>query len=350
MNPKPDYMNIVNAAKNMKPDRIPLYEHLISTKVMETITGKAFAHFAQGDYADKLEFFGNYSGFQRDMGYDAVSYECCVGKVMPGSGALGNPTADGVIKTREDFEAYPWGDIPGLYFEKFADSFQALRQTMPDGMKAIGGVGNGVFECVQDVVGFQELCYIKADDEELYRDLFAKAGDMLCSIWERFLVEFGDIYCVCRFGDDLGYRSSTLLSKDDIEELIIPQYKRVIEMIHRHGKPFLLHSCGNIFGIMDSLIEEARIDAKHSNEDAIAPFSQWIDDYGARIGIFGGIDTDVLCALSSVDIKRYVTGIYNKCIEKGCGAAIGSGNSIPDYVDTGRYLLAVKTVRELRGD
>ncbi|MDR1030283.1 MAG: hypothetical protein LBL76_05370 [Treponema sp.] len=47
------------------------------------------------------------------------------------------------------------------------------------------------------------------------------------------------------------------------------------------GKPFLLHSCGCIFKVMDDLIA-ARIDAKHSNEDAIAP-------YGRRIGNFGGL-------------------------------------------------------------
>jgi uroporphyrinogen decarboxylase len=343
---QPDYRNVVKAALNQKTSRVPLYEHIISPSIMEKITGKSFAALAGGDYSDKTEFFRHYCAFFRDTGYDTVSWECTAGPAMPGSGSLGGHK-EGVIKTRKDFEAYPWDEIPDIYFERYGDYFRALGETLPPGMKAIGGVGNGVFECVQDVTGFQELCYIKADDEELYRDLFIRAGKMLCAIWDRFLKEFGDLFCVCRFGDDLGYRSNTLLNAADVREHVISRYKPIIALVHQAGKPFLLHSCGCIFNVMDDLIA-AGIDAKHSNEDAIAPYSRWIRDYGQRIGNFGGLDTDVLCPSSGVDLVSYTTGIFRLIEAKGGGAAIGSGNSIPDYVDPGRYCLMLETVRGLR--
>ena len=345
----PDYRNIVNAAYNRKSARIPLYEHIISEKIMEAVQGKKFAELYNGDYRDKLEFFRHYCGFFRDSGYDTVSFECCAGPAMPGSGSLGGHK-EGVIKTRSDFDAYPWDSIPEIYFENNRDYFRALGEAMPPGMKGIGGVGNGIFECVQDVTGFQELCYIKEDDPELYEALFAKTGEMLERIWKQFLAEFGGVFCVCRFGDDLGFKSNTLLSAADIRNLIIPQYRRIIELVHRNGKPFLFHSCGCIFSVMDDIILGAGIDAKHSNEDVIAPYSRWIDEYGGRIGNFGGLDTDVLCGNSSVDVVSYTTGVYRLCEKKGKGTAIGSGNSIPDYVSPGRYSLMLDTVRKLRGD
>ena len=345
----PDYRNIVNAAENKKSARIPLYEHIISHKIMETIQGKKFASLHNGDYKDKLEFFSHYCAFFQDSGYDTVSYECCVGPIMPGSGALGGHK-EGAIKTRKDFDAYPWDSIPDFYFERYRDFFRALEEVMPQGMKGIGGVGNGVFECVQDIVGFQELCFIKADDEDLYVALFTKVGDILVQIWERFLKEFGELFCVCRFGDDLGYKSNTLLSADDVRKLIIPQYRRVVDLIHAHNRPFLLHSCGNIFNVMDDIISVAGIDAKHSNEDVISPYSRWIDDYGARIGNFGGLDTDLLCDSSSVDLFSYTAEVYRLCEAKGRGVAIGSGNSIPDYVSPDRYCQMLDTVRKLRGE
>ena len=43
---------------------------------------------------------------------------------------------------------------------------------------------------------------------------------------------------------------------------------------------------------MDDLIDEAKIDAKHSNEDQIDPFSVWVQRYGNKIGNLGGIDTE----------------------------------------------------------
>ena len=345
----PDYRNTVNAAYNRKSERIPLYEHAISHKIMETIQEKKFAELFNGDYRDKVEFFRHYCGFQKDSGYDTVSFECCVGPAMPGSGALGNHK-EGVIKTRKDFDSYPWDSIPDMYFRENRDFFRALAEAMPQGMKGIGGVGNGVFECVQDVVGFQELCYIKADDGELYKALFAKVGELLARIWKRFLAEFGDLYCVCRMGDDLGYKSNTLLDADDIRSFIIPQYRKIVDLVHASGKPFLLHSCGCIFCVMDDIIKYSGIDAKHSNEDVISPYSKWIDEYGDRIGNFGGLDTDVLCDSSSVDVVSYTTDIYRLCEKKGHGAAIGSGNSIPDYVSPARYSLMLETVHKLRRD
>lgn len=344
----PDYKNVENAARNLPSDHIPLYEHLIDSHFMERVTGEKFADLYQGSYEDKLEFFRHYNAFWRDMGYDTVSFEGCVTSILPGGGALGGHKK-GVIQTREDFEKYPWDSLQDLYFSTFSNDFKALRETMPEGMMAVGGVGNGVFETVQDLVGLEDLCYMKVDDEQLYTDMFQKVGDLLTSIWKEFLAEFGDIYCVCRFGDDLGFKSATLLHENDVRSLIIPQYQRIVREVHQAGKPFLLHSCGNIFHVMDDIISVAGIDAKHSNEDIIAPFSRWIEEYGDRIGNFGGLDTDALCNVTPCNVPEYTEKIYRVCEKKGHGVAIGSGNSIPDYVSEDRYLQAIGVIRRLRG-
>ena len=86
-------------------------------------------------------------------------------------------------------------------------------------------------------------------------------------------------------GDDLGYKNSTLLEPETIRAHILPQYKRIIDLIHRSDKKFLLHSCGCIFELMPDIISLG-IDAKHSNEDEIAPFEKWIDLYSNQIGLF----------------------------------------------------------------
>jgi uroporphyrinogen decarboxylase len=344
----PDYKNVINAARNVKPVRLPLYEHIISDRIMEKILNRKFAELINGDLSEKREYFSNYISFFKEMGYDTVSFECCIGGAMPGSGALGGHKP-GVIKTREDFEKYPWNEIHDRYFKYYSEYFTLLGEEMPAGMKAIGGVGNGVFECVQDVVGYMDLCYMSYDDPELYKDMFRAVGKVMHEIWSTFLKRYGDIYAVCRFGDDLGYKSQTLIPEEDIKNNIIPEYKKVVQLIHSHNKPFLLHSCGNIFGIMEDLVEVAGIDAKHSNEDVIAPFSTWVERYGDRIGNFGGVDTDVLCQRSEKEIKEYVKDVIAYSREHG-GIAIGSGNSIPDYVPVNGYLAMIETVREYRGE
>lgn len=343
----PDYTILEDAARNKERERFPLYEHKIDPAVMERVTGTKFAALYGGSNRELDEFFTHYCAFYRDMGYDTVSFEELIGFAMPGAGAL-NEHIKGVIQSREDFERYPWDGICERYFEMYRPKFEALRRCLPPGMKAVGGAGYGIFECVQDLVGYEDLCYMRADEPELYEEMFQKVGDTNLKIWGRLLKEFGDIYCVCRFGDDLGFKSTTLIDADDIRSLIIPQYRRIIGAVHAAGKPFLLHSCGCIFDVMEDLIA-AGIDAKHSNEDQIAPFPLWVEKYGDRIGNFGGIDTDAVCRLNETDMFAYIEDVVKKSVGHG-GFAFGSGNSIPDYVPTEGYVAMNRAVRTLRGD
>ena len=344
---KPDYRNIVDAACNRVPARLPLYDHLIDARVMEEVLGVKFAHLQKGPSQDKDAYFAQYCRFFKEMGYDIVTFEGCITDILPGGGALGGHKK-GVIGTREDFEAYPWDEVENIYFSAYGPDFEALRRNMPEGMRAVGGVGNGIFECVQDLVGYMDLCFLREDDPALYALLFRRMGEMSLCIWQRFLREYGDVYCVCRFGDDLGFKSATLLDTQDIRSHIIPGYKNIIEAVHRAGKPFLLHSCGRIFEVMDDLIA-AGIDAKHSNEDQIAPFEEWVNRYGARIGNFGGIDTDAVCRLAPDEMDAYIQNVVEKSQGHG-GFAFGSGNSIPAYVPAGQYLHMTRCVRRIRGE
>lgn len=345
---QPDYRHIQSAACNREAARLPLYEHIISPGKMAEITGQNFGYLWNNNENDLKEYFRHFCGFFRDYGYDTVSFEYCMSGMMPGAGALGNPHMTPAIRTMEDFRNYPWGELCDRFFAYSSKIFNALRSSMPAGMKAVGGVGNGVFECVQNLVGYQNLCYISADDEELYASLFSAIGDVAVQIWTRFMKEFGDIFCVLRFGDDLGYKNNSLLSAADIRTHIIPQYKKVIDIVHSYGKPFLLHSCGCIFNVMDDLIA-CGIDAKHSNEDQIAPFPEWVRRYGDRIGNFGGIDVDVVCSASKEEMKEYILDVIHVCEGHG-GFAFGTGNSIPDYVPAENYLNMLEIVREYRGD
>jgi len=344
----PDYKNIVKAARNIEVARIPLYEHLIDGGMMETIMNDRFRGLYNGNRADKAEYYRRVCSFWRTMGYDTVSFECGQCGAYPGAGALGGHKK-GVIQTRDDFEKYPWDEIPDRYFQYFGEHFRLLHEAMPAGMKAVGGVGNGVFEVVQDLVGYMDLCYMREDDPELYADMFRKVGENMQIIWRRFIEEgYDEAFCVLRFGDDLGFKSTTLLSADDIRHHIIPQYKRVFDLVHKAGKPFLLHSCGCIFNVMEDLIA-AGIDAKHSNEDQITYFPEWVERYGDRIGNFGGIDTDAVCRLNRQELREYITDVVTKCRGHG-GFAFASGNSIPGYVPLEGYLNMNEIIRELRGE
>ena len=121
----------------------------------------------------------------------------------------------------------------------------------------------------------------------------------------------------------------------------------LIDLIKGARRPFLWHSCGNIFSVMDDVIALG-INAKHSNEDAIAPFDRWIELYGDRIGLLGGIDIDVICRADVEDVMKRVKEAGARYRETARGYALGSGNSIPDYVPVDGYLAMIRGAQEVR--
>jgi uroporphyrinogen decarboxylase len=208
-------------------------------------------------------------------------------------------------------------------------------------------VGNGVFEISEDLVGFEYLCYLESDDPGLFADLYRRIGDLMVGIWKRFLIRHAGSFAVCRFGDDLGFKTATLLSPASLRRHVFPQYRRVIDLVHGAGHRFLWHSCGNIHEVMEEALA-AGIDAKHSNEDIIAPFDDWIERYGDRIGLLGGVDVDLLCQRPPAEIRERVVEMGHRFRRRARGYALGSGNSIPDWVPVEGYLAMVEGVRRLR--
>ena len=343
---QPDFQHMLDVLNNKRPSRLPVYEHIISPKIMEQVLDEEFAELHVGNGKELDRFFSQYCRFFQEMTYDTVSYEVCVTEILPDSGAImgGKP---GPIQNRDDFEKYPWTELPQHFKDVATPRFDALSKSIPKGMTALGGIGNGVFEISEDLVGFEYLAYMMVGDPDLYADLHVKIGDLMVEIWDWFLERYIDTFAICRFGDDLGFKSSTLLSPVTIREHILPQYQRVIERIKYAGRPFLWHSCGNIFSVMEDVISLG-INAKHSNEDAIAPFDEWISRYSDRIGLLGGIDVDLLCLESPDVVFERVVELGQKFREQANGYALGSGNSIPEYVPVDGYLAMVRAAQKIR--
>ena len=56
-----------------------------------------------------------------------------------------------------------------------------------------------------------------------------------------------------------------------------------------------------------------------------------------RIGVVGGVDVDALSRMETCDLRRYVRRILEECAPGG-GYALGSGNSVTNYVRVENYL------------
>jgi uroporphyrinogen decarboxylase len=345
----PDCSHITDAAYNREAKRLPLYEHGFDSGVVEKIIGEPVWPLLSGSYAERVEAYRRISHCGVRLGYDCIPFERNICRmIQDGQGLRGHAPA--LIETMEDVERYPWDSKLAEYTRRFEEDYAALREALPAGMKAVGGVGNGLLEVIQDFVPFQQLAFLQVDEPEAYELLWNKIGDLMVTLWGWMLNNYADCFAVCRFGDDLGFRSSTLIHPDEIRKHIVPQYKRVVDLVHSHDKPFLLHSCGKIYEVMDDLIDTVGIDAKHSNEDAIDTFDVWVEKYGDRIGNFGGVEMNIMTLNTPDEVRAYVLALLDRIGTGNGGIAIGTGNQISSYTEPANWIAMTQAVREWRGD
>ena len=238
----------------------------------------------------------------------------------------------GPITTWEQFEAYPWPDANRLPDTKL----RWYEENLPDDMCVVahGGFGHSA-EFITALMGYETLCYALFDQ----RDLVAAISRRLTETYEVILgriLQFDRVKVVWG-SDDMGFRSGTLIGPDDLREFALPGHKRMAEMSHAAGRPYLFHCCGKVDAILGDLLDDVRIDGFHSFEDTIHTVEETKAKYGHRIAVLGGIDVNFLCRGSEADVRRRVRRTLEKC-HPGGGYCLGTGNSVANYIPLENYL------------
>jgi uroporphyrinogen decarboxylase len=325
------------------PSHLPFYEHIASPEFVARRMGRPFDRMTRDD----PEYWQVYVDFWLGMGYDCVPMEiplnCPLPDVDSRDAKSHGSEARVVIESRQDYEAYPWPDeARPIDFHHF----ETVARLLPDGAKIVGGVAAGPFEWVSMMMGIVGLSYARAEDPELVRMVFERIGRLHVSA-TRVLASM-EFVGALRQGDDLGFKTSTFLSPSDLRQYVLPTYKQMAGAAHRQGKPFILHSCGNLQELYEDLIDDCRIDAKHSFEDAILPVGQFKQQYGRRITPLGGLDVDVICRSSPERLRAYTREMIEQCFADGYWA-LGTGNSLTDYMPVDNYLAVLDEGMKIAG-
>ena len=243
-----------------------------------------------------------------------------------------------MITNRESYDKYFWPDPEkgdnDIYFD--------LREYLPEKMKLVASSNGGLLENVIDLVGFENLSLMYMLDENLTTDIFNSVGSRLLRFYE--IVAPIETIGACIVNDDWGFKNQTMFPPDMMKRWIFPWHKRIVEVIHKAGKPAILHSCGQLKNVKDIVIDDIKYDAKHSFEDHIFPVEEAFDTWGERIAILGGIDMDFLARSTPDKISRRSEAMLREGLSRG-GYALGSGNSIPEYIPDKNYLAMISTVK-----
>jgi uroporphyrinogen decarboxylase len=352
--PKPDGKRFVDVLMGKSRGKPPLVEYLVDDVLMRPIVtemlGRTWAA-PQGDRASLNASLDNFIEFWYRMGYDFVRYEENMGfqthnLLAPDPAPQSHKDrswADqhhGAITNWEEFERYPWPTVEKFDFY----AYEYLNKHLPEGMGLIVSHGAGIYEHLSSMMSYEGLCLAVHDNPELVLAMSERIGGLMVDFY-RHLLSLDRVICAFQ-GDDMGFRSATLLAPAQLRTYSLPWHKRIAALAHEHGLPYFLHSCGNLEKIMDNLIDDVGIDGKHSYEDAIIPVEDFQVRYGSRIAVLGGVDVHRLTAHSEAQVRARVRFLIETCGGRG-RYAIGSGNSIPSYIPLANYLAMVDEALEV---
>jgi len=333
-----------------EPDMVPITDMGLDSPIVEAITGKRLGGFSlvAGSEKDPWEAsIRNRIALSRaclKLGFDAIpamsDYSLCSKKYKP-SFISKNRYIDewgrklesrqetkttwwvgGIVETEEDMENYvpPDPEEEGMF-----EMVERVLKPLRDKDAAIICQGHAGWHIAFQVRGGIDKLLI---DMHLKPDLAHKFLDKVaetCLGMVKIMLDGGAE--VAFITDDYADNHSPLMSMKQFREFELPNVRKVIALAEKRGVPVLKHSDGNIYPILNDMVE-AGIRGIHPIEPGAMDLKDVKTRFGEKVSIVGNVDCRyVLPFGTEEDVRRDVRRCIDAAAEGG-GYVLASSNSL----------------------
>lgn len=324
------------------PKRVFFFEHSEADSVKASLLER-FALGKPAPAAEREATGRNEIALQRFLGHELFRVRLRHGRVshrIPVKAGAWENEHEGVIASWADFERFPWPRVEDVDFGQV----EWFERHLPPDMGLF--ISTHVWEDIRALFGFETFCYTLYEDPALVEAVAAKVGEFNLAL-ARAACDFRCVFAL--YGaDDFGYKSGLMMPPDVLRRIALSPHKRMAAIAHGQGRLYMLHACGNLAEIMDELIDDVRIDAKHSFEDVIMPVSEAKRRFGHRLALLGGLDVDFIARAPEASIRQKVRDVLDVC-HPGGGYCLGLGNWVTDYTPIDHYLAVLDEGRRYAG-
>ncbi|HEX9975450.1 MAG TPA: uroporphyrinogen decarboxylase family protein [bacterium] len=338
MNFQPDFNRVRTALFGGQPDRVPLLELAIADKIIESFLGKRITGIA-----DRIEFF-------QQEGYDYIKVspklDMNPGKIQPKEGERVSASNENI--NERSWHASGQGSITTLAdFEKFRfpkseevdySDFEKVQKLLPDNMKIIGQYGD-IFTWTWDFMGFETFSFALIDNPELVELLFHKVGSIVLNLFET-IVTFDNIGAIF-YSDDIAINTGLFVSPQVYRDYLFPWMKKIGDVCKQHDIPFIFHTDGDIWAVLDDL-KACGVNALQPIEPLAMDIVELKNKRGKDFCLVGNVDVDLLARGSLKQIENEVKRLL-EYVAPGGGYCLGSGNTVPEYVPYENYMTMIET-------
>lgn len=332
------YERIITAMKGEQPDRIPLVEFIIDPAVYTAILPRAES---QTDFEEYFDFDAVCTGvtFEKVKTHGDGTYTDEWGVLYkPASEEVDHPVK-GPITDIKELEAYtpPPPDAPGRLgkLENLVERFKHK--------KAIIFHQRAAFMWSAYLIGIDNLLMNFLIEPEFTEQLLDMVLETNLQTARNALRAGADIIVL---GDDYASNAGPLFSPDIFNRFILPRLQKMIDCIHEEGGFAVKHSDGNLWKILDQIVDTGIDGLNPMEPTAGMDIGEVKTKYGDRVCLLGNID----CAhLLPHGTREEVEQAVRECIDKasqGGGFILTSSNSIHSSVDPENYRTMIEYAKK----
>ena len=362
---------VLAALRHQEPDRVPTGENDIDYELVEQLLGRPTLYNARWRERSALwdgrrdEIVADYQRTQVELVH-ALEWDYVRVPIMPQAQAYHWPTMTGPyswldaagreyqyspdvgnIATRVDAADLTIDDLPDPAepFTVDPSELDAIRYVVKElgdthfiiGRSAI----DGSFP-FQETVGIQEFLMRMITDPDFVR----RAIDVYVTRSIAYLEAMLDAGCdAVMTTDDYSGNMGPFMGAKRFREFILPAITRQAAAVHARGGYFIKHTDGNVWSILDALVE-AGIDGWHGIQPRIGmDLRQLKERYGDKLCFFGGINCETLIEGPPEKAREEVRYAIHHAAPGG-GLVIATGNVLQPGTSLENYLAARQATRD----
>jgi len=336
---RPDIEQFKKTLKRQKAEYIPICELGIHQTVKEKLLGKPI-----NSLKDDIQFWHkagyDYIKLQPKADFNPSKIGLSDKKSFKEDGTLSYDWASegkGVISSWEDFNKFKFPESNSFGYT----NFEQVKMLLPDGMGVIGQYGD-IFTMTWEMMGFETFSMALFENPALILELNDKLGNLVLSMFEYFAQS--DVVDVLWYSDDIAFTNGLLMSPDVLRKYIFPWIKKIGDLAKLYNKPFIYHTDGILYDVFEDIIESG-VDAIHPIEPKAMKIKDVKEQYGDRLCLIGHVDVDLLCRGTRDQVRAKVKQNIDEAGFNG-GYCVGSGNSIPDYINFENYVAMNEAARD----
>ena len=335
----PDIEQFIHTLRREKASYVPIAELGVHPRIKERFLGHPLTSLE-----DEIEFWykAGYDYVKLQPGADFNPSKIGVSDevIIKDDGSLGYnwmSEGTGLITSFEDFEHYVFPEKESFDYSRF----EQVKALLPEGMGVIGQYGD-IFTMTWEMMGFEGFSMALFENPELIQAVNDRIGELVLSMFEYFAQS--DVVDVLWFSDDIAFSTGLLMSPQVLETYFFPWLKKIGELARQYNKPLIYHTDGVLWDVFEHIID-CGVDALHPIEPKAMKIAEVKEKYGDKLCLIGHVDVDLLARGTPQEVRRKVRENIEVAGYNG-GYIVGSGNSIPDYVNYENYLALLAAARE----